>query len=158
MRKLFLFILKKQYRYKKYLDFYLWLKVYSKNKNNFLSSFFRDFFELKRSVIISVTAKIPMDVKFPHFQNIVIGNGAIIGNNCIIYQDVTIGQNRGLFPIIGNNVIIYAGAKIIGNVLIGNNAIIGANSVVTKDVPDNAIVGGNPAKIIKYRGDKDEFY
>ena len=57
-------------------------------------------------------------------------------------------QGKKHFPIIGDNVIIYAGACIVGGIKIGNNAIIGANAVVTKDVPDNAIVVGNPAKII----------
>lgn len=45
---------------------------------------------------------------------------------------MTLGQNRGEYPIVGNGVIIYAGAKVIGNVTIGDNAIIGANAVVTK--------------------------
>ena len=66
--------------------------------------------------------------------------------------------NKNKYPTIGNNVIIYAGAKIIGDVHVGDNAIIGANAVVTKDVPPNAIVGGIPAKVIKYRSNDDEFY
>lgn len=82
----------------------------------------------------------------------------ILGNNCTVFHNVTLGQNKDKYPIIGNNVIIYSGAKIIGNVRVGDNAIIGANAVVTKNVPKNAIVGGVPAKIIKYRGDKDGFY
>lgn len=58
---------------------------------------------------------------------------------------------NGKIPIIGNNVIIGANCVIIGDVSIGDGAIIGAGSVVTKSVPQNAIVVGNPAKIIKYR-------
>ena len=52
-------------------------------------------------------------------------------------------------PIIGDNVEICAGARILGPVRIGNNVIIGANAVVVKDVPDNCIVAGVPAHIIK---------
>ena len=71
-----------------------------------------------------------------------------IGKNCWINQQVTIGFKNAKSPIIGDNVRISCGAKILGGIKIGNNAIIGANAVVIKDVPDNAIVGGVPAKVI----------
>lgn len=81
-----------------------------------------------------------------------------IGENVTVMQQVTIGRskggNRSGIPIIGNNVFIGAGAKIIGNIKIGNNVIIGANACVTHNIPDNAIVGGIPAKIINYEGEK----
>lgn len=82
---------------------------------------------------------------------VVIHGRAVIGKNCIIGQNVTIGGKSGWFevPCIGDNVEISAGARIIGPVRIGNNVIIGANAVVVKDVPDNCIVAGIPAKIIK---------
>ena len=53
------------------------------------------------------------------------------------------------FPIIGSNNIIYAGAVIVGGIKIGNNCVIGANSVVTQDIPDNSLVAGIPARVIK---------
>lgn len=82
---------------------------------------------------------------------VVIHSRAIIGKNCVIGQNVTIGGKSGWYevPIIGDNVDISAGARIIGPVRVGNNVIIGANAVVVKDVPDNCIVAGIPAKIIK---------
>lgn len=75
-----------------------------------------------------------------------------IGDYCSIWQQVTIGNKfdyDGGKPCIGNNVKICAGAIIVGNIKIGNNVIIAAGAVVVKDVPDNVIVGGVPAVIIR---------
>lgn len=74
-----------------------------------------------------------------------------IGENCWINQQVTIGYKGEYCPIIGDNVRIHCGAKILGNVTMHNNSTAGANAVVVKDVPENAVVGGVPAKILKYR-------
>lgn len=77
-----------------------------------------------------------------------------VGENLWINQCVTIGYTNATdCPTIGNNVRIGAGAKVIGNVHVGNNVIIGANAVVVKDIPDNAVVVGIPAKVIKYRNE-----
>ncbi len=66
-------------------------------------------------------------------------------------QNTTIGRSLDPedFPTIGNNVYISAGARIIGKINVGNNVIIGANAVVNKDVPDNCIVAGVPARVIR---------
>lgn len=80
----------------------------------------------------------------------VVNENAIIGSNCKILQNVTIGgrgEGSGV-PIIGNDVLIGAGACILGGVTIGNGAKIGANAVVVKDVPEGATVVGIPAKRI----------
>ena len=76
-----------------------------------------------------------------------------IGENVDIGTNVTIGGKSGNFevPIIGNNVYIATGAKILGPIKVGNNVTIGANAVVINDVPDNAIMAGVPAKLIKYK-------
>ena len=71
------------------------------------------------------------------------------GGNCTVYQQVTVGFSHGKRPVIGNNVTIYAGAKVLGGVKIGDNVQVGANAVVTKDIPDNAVVAGVPAKVIR---------
>ncbi len=80
---------------------------------------------------------------------------ADLGDNCWVNQQVTIGyKDKTGRPNIGNNVRITAGAKVIGNIKIGDNVTIGANAVVTKDVPDNCVVVGVPAYIIKRDGIK----
>ena len=97
-------------------------------------------------------------LRFFHHDSIVVAQNSIIGMNVSIHQGVTIGRSfngkKAGVPTIGNNVVIFAGAKILGKVTIGNNAVIGANAVVVKDVPDNAVVGGIPAKILSEDGDK----
>lgn len=86
-------------------------------------------------------------------NGIVIASGAIIGNNCFLSHQVTIGRNRGGAPTIGNNVYIGPGAKIFGAIHIGNNVRIGANCVVFEDIPDNAtVVLPKPRIIIKDNG------
>lgn len=80
-----------------------------------------------------------------------------IGSNCQIWHNVTIGINKSFVgdrPTIGDNVSIYTGAIIYGGITIGDNATIAAGSIVYKDVPANAIVAGNPARLIKLNGEK----
>ncbi len=78
-----------------------------------------------------------------------------IGKNCWINQQVTIGfSNKNDCPILMDNVTVNAGAKVIGGITIGTNSQVGANAVVVKNVPDNCIVVGVPAYIIKRNGIK----
>lgn len=98
---------------------------------------------------IGMNKIIKSKVIFPHPVGIVIGEKVVLGNKCIIYQNVTLGIKNGKYPIIGNNVTIYPNSIIVGDVVIGNNAIIGANSVVLQNVNEDSVVVGNPAKEIK---------
>lgn len=83
----------------------------------------------------------------------VIINCLTMGSDCCVTAGVVIGNkdNQENRATIGNNVIITLGAKVIGKVTIGNNAIIAPNSVVIHDVPENGIVSGVPAKLIKIK-------
>lgn len=86
-------------------------------------------------------------------MGIVIGETAVIGNDCVIFHGVTLGgvnsSKTKRHPTLKNNVIVGTGAKILGNITIGENVKIGANSVVLKDIPDNAVAVGMPARVIK---------
>lgn len=81
-----------------------------------------------------------------HYGTIVINKACRVGANCNLNVDVNIGMGAS---IIGDNVYIAPGVKFIHPVHVGNNVKIGANAVVTKDIPDNCVVAGVPAKIIK---------
>jgi serine O-acetyltransferase len=85
----------------------------------------------------------------PHPNGVVIHPAAVIGPNCLIFQQVTIGNAGGSgSPRIGGHVDIGAGAKILGGVSIGDHARIGANAVVLHDVPAGATAVGIPARVI----------
>lgn len=98
---------------------------------------------------IPLTSKLGGGLLLPHPNGIVIHPDAIIGPNCLIFQQVTIGMRAGSPPPrIGGHVDIGAGAKILGNVTIGNHACIGANAVVLKHIPAGKSAVGIPAKVI----------
>ncbi|MFA5142788.1 MAG: serine O-acetyltransferase [Candidatus Omnitrophota bacterium] len=93
-----------------------------------------------------------------HGMGVVVGETAIIGDNVLLYQGVTLGgtgKERGKrHPTIGNNVVIGAGAKVLGNITVGDNSYIGSNAVVIKDVPPNSTVVGVPGRITRQEGKK----
>ena len=85
---------------------------------------------------------------------VVIHSKTIIGDYCVVGQNVTLGGGNSKYegvPIIGDNVHISHGACVFGGITIGDNVIIGANSVVNKPVPDNAVVAGVPAKVLRIK-------
>lgn len=93
-----------------------------------------------------------------HGTGIVIGETAEIGDDCLLYQNVTLGgtgKDVGKrHPTLGNNVMVGSGAKVLGPFKVGDNARIAANSVVLREVPDNATVVGVPGRVVKISGEK----
>lgn len=112
--------------------------------------------EFKYGISISYRTQIGSGFYIGHFGGIVVNKNSIIGKNCNISQQVTLGAaNRGDrkgYPTVGDNVYIGPGAKLVGKVTIGNHAAIGANCVVTKDVPENGVVVGIPGRVISMDG------
>ena len=97
-----------------------------------------------------------------HGMGVVIGETTEIGNNCTLYQGVTLGgtgKHTGKrHPTLGNNVLVGAGSRVLGPVTIGDNAKIAAGAVVLKDVPENSTAVGIPAKIVRRDGEKVDLY
>lgn len=90
----------------------------------------------------------------PHPNGIVIHPSAVIGPNCLIFQQVTVGLTQGstTAPVIGGHVDIGAGAKVLGPVRVGEHVLIGANAVVARDVPAGCVARGVPARVFPGSG------
>lgn len=93
-----------------------------------------------------------------HGMGVVIGETAIVGDDVLVYQGVTLGgtgkEHGKRHPSLKNNVVVGAGAKVLGNITIGNGVRIGASSVVIDDVPDDCTVVGIPGRIVMQNGQK----
>ena len=137
---------------------HFYIKMLGKTKaSNPFNKLIRNRLISKYHISIGINSKIGKNVILPHQYNITIGDGVVIGDNCRIYHNVTIGQNKGEYPIIEDGVTIYTGAIIVGQIRVGSNAVIGGGSVVTNDVQPNCIVAGVPAKPIRIRKENEEF-
>ena len=101
---------------------------------------------------IHPAAKIGRRFFIDHGDGVVIGETTVIGNDVLIYQQVTLGgtgkESGKRHPTLGNKVIVGAGAKVLGNITIGDNVRIGAGSVVIEDVPPHSTVVGVPGRIV----------
>ncbi len=97
---------------------------------------------------VPLNCQIGGGLQMPHTNGIVFNAAAIIGCNCDIYQQVTLGEMKGYAPEIGNGVSVGPGAKILGRVKVGDGARIGANALVIKDVPPGALVLAAPSEIL----------
>lgn len=108
---------------------------------------------------ISRHARIGAGLYIAHAGGLVIAKNAVIGENCNLSHDVTIGrsgygENYGV-PVIGDDVYIAPGAKLFGKIRIGDNVKIGANAVVHRDVPNNAVVALDPGfQVVSFKGNR----
>lgn len=107
---------------------------------------------------IHPAAQIGKNVFIDHGMGVVIGETAVVGDNCTIYQGVTLGgtgKDKGKrHPTIGSNVTIGSGAKILGPFTVGDNSKVAANAVVLNEIPPNSTCVGVPAHIVKREGVK----
>ncbi|ABM73034.1 Serine acetyltransferase [Prochlorococcus marinus str. MIT 9515] len=103
-------------------------------------------------------AKIGKKVFIDHGMGVVIGETAEIGNNCLLYQGVTLGgtgKSHGKrHPTLMENVVVGAGAKVLGSIIVGPNTRIGAGSVVVRNVEENSTVVGIPGRVVHQSGVK----
>ncbi len=106
----------------------------------------------KTEIEIHPGAQIGKDFFIDHGHGVVIGETAIIGDDVILYQGVTLGgtgkEQGKRHPTLGSHVLVGAGAKVLGSITIGDNVKIGAGSVVLRDVPGNSTVVGVPGRIV----------
>jgi serine O-acetyltransferase len=121
----------------------------------FLPRFISHLARFLTGIEIHPGAVIGKGVFIDHGMGVVIGETAVVGDYCLLYQGVTLGgtgKERGKrHPTLGCNVTVGAGAKILGNIHIGSHARVGAAAVVLKDVPPNATVVGIPGRIVSRR-------
>ena len=93
-----------------------------------------------------------------HGMGVVIGETTIIGDNCTLYQGVTLGgtgKDKGKrHPTLGDNVLVGAGARVLGPISVGNNSKIASGAVVLKDVPENSTAVGIPARVVRRDGER----
>jgi len=138
----------------------LWALVFHRVANKLYHKGFKSIARFISAINLFMTmidihpaATIGRRVFIDHGTGVVIGETAIIGDDILIYQQVTLGgvsTTKGKrHPTIENGVVIGAGAKVLGNITIGANSKVGANSVVIKDVPPNSTAVGIPARILK---------
>ena len=114
------------------------------------------FIEIITGIHIQPQATIGPGFYMAHPGTVFIGGKVVIGANCNIAHEVTLGiagrgEKRGM-PTLGDRVLVGAGAKLIGKITIGSDVAIGANAVVTRSVPDRAVVVGVPGRVVSYEG------
>lgn len=112
----------------------------------------------KTGIEIHPGAKIGKNLFIDHGSGVVIGETTEIGDNCTVYQNVTLGgtgkETGKRHPTLGNNVMVGAGARVLGPFKVGDNSKIAANAVVLSEVPPDSTAVGVPARIVKRDGIK----
>lgn len=139
--------------FKVMLHYRLAHKLYLK-KHYFLARWISQRAVRKTGIEIHPGARIGKGLFIDHGNGVIIGETTIIGDNCTLYQGVTLGgtgkEQGKRHPTLGNNVMVSAGAKVLGSFTIGDNSKIGAGSVVLAEVPPNSTVVGVPGRVVKH--------
>lgn len=137
----------------------LWYRIshfFYRHKLYFIARTFSQWGKFFTGIEIHPGAQIGKGLLIDHGSGVVIGETAVIGDNCTIYQGVTLGgtgKDKGKrHPTLGNNVLVGCGAKILGPFHVGDNARIAANAVVLDEVPENSTAVGAPARIVRKNG------
>jgi serine O-acetyltransferase len=126
-----------------------------------LARFLMGITQFITNVDIHPASKIGRRVFIDHAFGVVIGETAVIEDDVLIYQGVTLGGvslDKGVkrHPTVKKGSVIGAGAKILGNITIGENSRVGANSVVVKNIPSNSTAVGIPAKVVTKGKDRSQ--
>ncbi len=136
--------------------FHRWSHFFYKHKCFFVARWISQAARSLTGIEIHPGAKIGKGLLIDHGMGVVIGETAEVGDNCTIYQGVTLGgtgKDTGKrHPTIGNNVLIGAGAKILGPFKVGDGAKIAANAVVLSEVAENSTCVGVPGRIVRREG------
>lgn len=126
--------------------------------HKFLARYISQRTRHKTGIEIHPGAKIGKRLVIDHGMGIVIGETAEIGDDCLLYQGVTLGgtgkETGKRHPTIGNNVLVGSGAKVLGPFKVGNNSRVAANSVVLREIPENSTAVGSPARVVRQNGEK----
>ena len=129
-----------------------------RNKLFFLARVVSQVSRFFTGIEIHPGAKIGRRFFIDHGMGVVIGETAVIGDNCLLYQGVTLGgtgKDKGKrHPTLGSNVLVGSGAKVLGPFRVGNNVKIAANAVVLNEIPDDCTAVGVPARIVRRKGEK----
>ncbi|MBD2362809.1 serine acetyltransferase [Anabaena minutissima FACHB-250] len=131
------------------------LPIFGKKISKLYCFFYQLIVEYVLGIELPWDTKIGSNLKLIHGHGLVVNHETVIGANCTLRHSTTIGNKKlpdgsiSASPKIGNNVDVGSNVVIIGPIKLGDNSVIGAGSVVVKDVPQSAVVAGNPAKIIR---------
>ena len=139
----------------------IWHRIahfFYKRKFFFIARLISQFARWLTGIEIHPGAKIGKGVFIDHGMGVIIGETAEVGDDCTIYQNVTLGgtgKDHGKrHPTIGKNVLIGSGAKVLGPFTVGDNSKIAANAVVLNEVPPNSTCVGVPARVVRRNGRK----